>query len=117
MITERFQYTPPWHLYLPWNLKAGKSNDEWLNVSWYIKIPLLGEFIIYPGKVDRSGWYAIGVFGDTAEFVSPCGKYYASVDLDKVPRTCNCMPDCGIPYPMTEEEVLRVGTIREGEIC
>lgn len=110
---KRFQYTGPKNLYEPWRFNARRSNDEWLNKSWALRVPFLGEFALFPGHVDRSGWYALGVFGDSAEFASPCGKYYASVDYDKITKVCNCMPECGIPLPLSYEEIVRLGTIRE----
>ncbi len=112
---KRFQYTPPWDLYQPYKFRVGRSSDEWLNKCWAVRVPFLGEFAVFLGTVDRSGWYAVAIFNNTATFVSPDGRYYADVHLKDVTRTCDCEDGCLMPMPMTLEEILRHGDIVAAE--
>lgn len=81
-LRRRVRYSPPWHLVrwgLLWNTMFGRvlwphrGCDEYHNQSWFIIIPLIGEFVYFTKsgfQRDVEHLYYLGP-GGTEGFIDP----------------------------------------------
>ena len=82
---ERFQYHPPW-----WVTRWGwrwplwyRGTDEFHNPSITLIVPMVGLFVVFPGRLNRSGGEHVfgygpeGLFGAVVEGCDLCDEIVA----------------------------------------